>query len=169
MSQWYEESQYLFGLIDEYRDKTNGVCVRNRVIEILRAKWSNVLTRSFVSNQEKRRPETHGMLMQINDVEAASKKCVFERFKHFRDGKEGIEDDPRSGRPSTKITRPEKRMNLESAGFFLFLRIKLALKGFRFADVADFKHLVTMMLRAILQKALSLSKPLQPLPEVYSN
>ncbi|PSN37465.1 hypothetical protein C0J52_26383 [Blattella germanica] len=34
--------------------------------------------------------EMHGMLVQVYDVEAMSKKCVFEWFKRFRDGKEGV-------------------------------------------------------------------------------
>ncbi|GBO27984.1 hypothetical protein AVEN_214961-1 [Araneus ventricosus] len=45
--------------------------------------------------------ETHEMLVK---VDAVSKKCVFERFKRFRDGKEDVEDEPRSGRPPTSTT-----------------------------------------------------------------
>ncbi|PSN47250.1 hypothetical protein C0J52_16519 [Blattella germanica] len=44
------------------------------------------------------------MLVQVYGVEVVSKTCVFDWFKHLRDGKEGIEDEPRSGRPSTNIT-----------------------------------------------------------------
>ncbi|KAJ4449506.1 hypothetical protein ANN_00906 [Periplaneta americana] len=36
--------------------------------------------------------------------EAVSRKCVYEWFKRFREGKETIEDEPRSGRPSTSRT-----------------------------------------------------------------
>ncbi|GBM61111.1 hypothetical protein AVEN_234903-1 [Araneus ventricosus] len=43
--------------------------------------------------------ETHETL-----VSAVSKKCVFEWFKRFRDGKEDVEDEPRSGRPPTSTT-----------------------------------------------------------------
>ncbi|GBN03470.1 Putative uncharacterized protein FLJ37770 [Araneus ventricosus] len=42
--------------------------------------------------------ETHEMLVK---VDAVSIKCVFEWFKRFRDGKEDIKDEPRSGRPPT--------------------------------------------------------------------
>ncbi|GBM86535.1 Putative uncharacterized protein FLJ37770 [Araneus ventricosus] len=42
--------------------------------------------------------ETHEMLVK---VDAVSKKCVFEWFKRFRDGKEDVKDEPRSGRPPT--------------------------------------------------------------------
>ncbi|GBN70661.1 Putative uncharacterized protein FLJ37770 [Araneus ventricosus] len=42
--------------------------------------------------------ETHEMLVKVN---AVSKKCVFEWFKRFRDGKEDVKDEPRSGRPPT--------------------------------------------------------------------
>ncbi|GBM96312.1 hypothetical protein AVEN_6825-1 [Araneus ventricosus] len=45
--------------------------------------------------------ETHEMLVK---VDAVSKKCVFEWFKRFRDGKEDVKDEPRSGRPPTSTT-----------------------------------------------------------------
>ncbi|GBO14153.1 hypothetical protein AVEN_265739-1 [Araneus ventricosus] len=48
--------------------------------------------------------ETHEMLVKVYGVEAVSKKCVFEWFKRFRDGKENPEDEPRSGRPPTSTT-----------------------------------------------------------------
>ncbi|GBN35244.1 Putative uncharacterized protein FLJ37770 [Araneus ventricosus] len=44
--------------------------------------------------------ETHEMLVK---VDAVSKKCAFEWFKRFRNGKE---DEPRSGRPPTS-TAPD--------------------------------------------------------------
>ncbi|GBL84411.1 Putative uncharacterized protein FLJ37770 [Araneus ventricosus] len=48
--------------------------------------------------------ETHEMLVKAYRVEAVSKKCVFEWFKRFRDGKEDVEDEPRSGRLPTSTT-----------------------------------------------------------------
>ncbi|GBM11175.1 Putative uncharacterized protein FLJ37770 [Araneus ventricosus] len=45
--------------------------------------------------------ETHEILVK---VDAVSKKCVFEWFKRFRDGKEDVKDEPRSGRPPTSTT-----------------------------------------------------------------
>ncbi|GBO17924.1 hypothetical protein AVEN_43248-1 [Araneus ventricosus] len=45
--------------------------------------------------------ETHEMLVK---VDAVSKKCVFEWFKRFRDGKKDVKDEPRSGRPPTSTT-----------------------------------------------------------------
>ncbi|KAJ4446455.1 hypothetical protein ANN_13151 [Periplaneta americana] len=36
--------------------------------------------------------------------EAVSRKCVYEWFERFREGKETIEDEPRSGPPSTSRT-----------------------------------------------------------------
>ncbi|KAJ4438306.1 hypothetical protein ANN_14245 [Periplaneta americana] len=44
------------------------------------------------------------MLVQVYGREAVSRKCVYEWFKRFREGKETIEDEPRSGRPSTSRT-----------------------------------------------------------------
>ncbi|GBN62065.1 Putative uncharacterized protein FLJ37770 [Araneus ventricosus] len=48
--------------------------------------------------------ETHEMLVKVYGVDAVSKKYVFEWFKRFRDGKEDIKDEPRSGRPATSTT-----------------------------------------------------------------
>ncbi|GBM60827.1 Putative uncharacterized protein FLJ37770 [Araneus ventricosus] len=48
--------------------------------------------------------ETHEMSVKVYGVDAVSKKCVFEWFKRFRDGKEDNEDEPRSGRPPTSTT-----------------------------------------------------------------
>ncbi|GBN31974.1 hypothetical protein AVEN_174299-1 [Araneus ventricosus] len=45
--------------------------------------------------------ETHEILVKVG---ALSKKCVFEWFKRFRDGKENAKDEPRSGRPPTSTT-----------------------------------------------------------------
>ncbi|GBM38505.1 hypothetical protein AVEN_24597-1 [Araneus ventricosus] len=44
------------------------------------------------------------MVVKVYGVEAVSKKCVFEWFKRFRDGKEDVEDEPRSGQPPTSTT-----------------------------------------------------------------
>ncbi|GBM62177.1 Putative uncharacterized protein FLJ37770 [Araneus ventricosus] len=51
--------------------------------------------------------ETHEMLVKVYGVDAVSKKCVFEWFKRFRDGKEDVRDEPRSGRPPTSTTSNE--------------------------------------------------------------
>ena len=48
--------------------------------------------------------ETHEMLVQVYGTEAVSRKCVYDWFKRFHDGKETTEDEPRSGRPSTSRT-----------------------------------------------------------------
>ncbi|GBM80780.1 Putative uncharacterized protein FLJ37770 [Araneus ventricosus] len=48
--------------------------------------------------------EAHEILMKVYGVDAVSKKCVFEWLKRFRDGKEDVKDEPRSGRPPTSTT-----------------------------------------------------------------
>ncbi|GBO18732.1 Putative uncharacterized protein FLJ37770 [Araneus ventricosus] len=48
--------------------------------------------------------ETHEMLVKVYGVDAVSKKCVFEWFKRFRDGKEDVKDEPSSARPPTSTT-----------------------------------------------------------------
>ncbi|GBM91357.1 hypothetical protein AVEN_229726-1 [Araneus ventricosus] len=44
------------------------------------------------------------MLVKVCGVDAVSKKCVFEWLKRFKDGKEHVKDEPRSGRPPTSTT-----------------------------------------------------------------
>jgi transposase len=39
------------------------------------------------------------MSVQVYGTKAVSRKCVYDWFKRFRDGKETTEDEPRSGRP----------------------------------------------------------------------
>jgi len=48
--------------------------------------------------------ETHEMLVQVYGTEAVSRKCVYDWFKRFRDGKKTTEDEPRSGRLSISRT-----------------------------------------------------------------
>jgi len=48
--------------------------------------------------------ETREMLVQVYGTEAVDRKCVYDWFKRFRDGKETTEDEPRSGRLSTSRT-----------------------------------------------------------------
>ncbi|GBM30657.1 hypothetical protein AVEN_203321-1 [Araneus ventricosus] len=62
--------------------------------------------------------ETHEMLVK---VDAVSKKCVFE---WFRDGKEDVKDEPRSGRPPTSTT-PD---NIERVGRMLADDRRLSLR-----------------------------------------
>jgi transposase len=44
--------------------------------------------------------ETYEMLQTVCGDEALSRSCVFDWFKRFKDGREDLQDDPRSGRPS---------------------------------------------------------------------
>ncbi|PSN51993.1 hypothetical protein C0J52_06134 [Blattella germanica] len=83
--------------------------------------------------------DTHGMLVYVYGVETVSKKCVFEWFKHFRNGKEGVDDEPLSGLLSKSITPDNiERVlqiiladspDLAQTGFFLFPYHKLVLEG----------------------------------------
>jgi hypothetical protein len=45
--------------------------------------------------------ETYEMLQIISGVESLSRSCVSGRFKLFKDGSGGLQDDQRGGRPST--------------------------------------------------------------------
>ncbi|GBM56331.1 hypothetical protein AVEN_60313-1 [Araneus ventricosus] len=48
--------------------------------------------------------ETHEMLVKVYGVDEVSKKCIFEWFKSFRDGKEDVKGETRSDRPPTSTT-----------------------------------------------------------------
>jgi len=50
--------------------------------------------------------ETNRMLKEAFGEQALSQARTFEWFKHFKDGREYVEDDKHSGRPST-CTTPE--------------------------------------------------------------
>ncbi|PSN58345.1 hypothetical protein C0J52_11576 [Blattella germanica] len=103
------------------------------------------------------------MLVQVYSVKAGNKKYVLEWFKYFRDGKEGVEDEPRSDRPSTSVTPDNiERVlqmifavspDLAPADLVLFLRLKRL--TLRFVDVSDIKQCVIMILRMIPQKEFS--------------
>ena len=41
------------------------------------------------------------MLQEVYGDETMSRSCVFEWHKRFKEGREDVEDDSRSGRPST--------------------------------------------------------------------
>ncbi|XP_058810647.1 protein GVQW3-like [Phymastichus coffea] len=56
--------------------------------------------------------ETYNLLKQVYGNECLSRPRVFEWFKRFQDGREGVEDDSRSGRPSTSKTDE----NIEKVG-----------------------------------------------------
>jgi transposase len=45
--------------------------------------------------------ETYEMLQTVYGDESLSHSSVFEWLKRFKDGREDLQDDPRSGRPST--------------------------------------------------------------------
>ena len=51
--------------------------------------------------------ETHEMLITVYEESAVTLKCVHVWFKRFREGRDTVEDAPRSGRPTTALT-PEK-------------------------------------------------------------
>ena len=55
----------------------------------------------FCFKLNKTAAETHQMLKEAFGEQALSQARTFERFKCFKDGRESVEDDKHSGRPST--------------------------------------------------------------------
>jgi len=60
----------------------------------------------FCFKLNKTAAETHRMLKEAFGEQALSQARTFEWFKRFQDGRESVEDDKHSGRPST-CTTPE--------------------------------------------------------------
>ena len=60
----------------------------------------------FCFKLNKTAAETHQMLKEAFGEQALSQARTFEWFKRFKDGRESVEDDKYSGRPST-CTTPE--------------------------------------------------------------
>jgi hypothetical protein len=45
--------------------------------------------------------ETHKMMQNVYDDQCLGRTQCYDRFKRFKDGRKSVDDDPRSGRPST--------------------------------------------------------------------
>ena len=58
----------------------------------------------FCFKLNKTATETHQMLKEAFGEQDLSQARTFEWFKHFKDGRESVEDDKHSGRPSTCTT-----------------------------------------------------------------
>jgi transposase len=53
--------------------------------------------------------ETYEMLQTVYGDEALSHSSVFELFKRFKEEREDLQDDPRSGRPSTSRNEDNRK------------------------------------------------------------
>jgi hypothetical protein len=58
----------------------------------------------FCFRLKKTAAETHRTLKEVFGEQAVSYAGIFEWFKRFKDGRESVEDDKHSGRPSTRTT-----------------------------------------------------------------
>jgi len=76
----------------------------NVCFEVCRKSWitNNALTWNFVSNYKKSAKETHEILKLVYGDAAVTMKTVYKWFERFRNGCESVEDEERSGRPSTR-------------------------------------------------------------------
>jgi len=59
----------------------------------------------FSFKPQKRATETHEMLKLVYGNTAVTIKSVYKWFERFRNGYESVEDEERSGRPSTSKTK----------------------------------------------------------------
>ena len=58
----------------------------------------------FLAKLGKTPSESFAMLQQVDGEETMSPTHAFEWHKRFKEGQEEVDDDPRSGRPSTSRT-----------------------------------------------------------------
>ena len=75
--------------------------------KVCRKSWimNNALSWNFVSNCKKTAKETHEMLKLVYGDAAVTMKMVYKWFEWFCNGCELVEDEERSGRPSTSKTQ----------------------------------------------------------------
>ena len=64
-----------------------------------------MLTSNSSQNLEKSAKETHNLLTEVYGDQCLSHTQVFEWFKKFKEGRDYVGDDPKSGRPSTAKTQ----------------------------------------------------------------
>jgi len=74
---------------------------------VCRKSWNTnkALIGNVVSNCKKSAKETHEMLKLVYGDAAVTMKTVYKWFERFRNGFESVEDEERSGRPSTSKTQ----------------------------------------------------------------
>ena len=76
--------------------------------KVCRKSWitNTALTSNFVSDcQKKSAKEKHEMFKLLYGDAAVTMKTVYKWFERFRNGCESVEDEERSGRPSTSKTQ----------------------------------------------------------------
>lgn len=59
----------------------------------------------FLTKLGKSATEMHNLLIEVYGDQCLSRMQVFEWFKSFKEGREDVEDDPNSDRPSTVKTQ----------------------------------------------------------------
>ncbi|KAE9536204.1 hypothetical protein AGLY_007427 [Aphis glycines] len=103
------------------------------------------------------------MLQKAYGQSVMKKTSVYEWYKRFQDGREDVEDDERSGRPSTsiidenvkkveKMVMNDRRITIREVAdevgisidmapcdFFLFPKLKRPMKGRRFSSIEEIK------------------------------
>lgn len=72
---------------------------------MLSAKAQQRVNIKFLTKLKKSATETYNLLTEIYGDQCLSRTQVFEWFKKFKEGREDVGDDPKSGRPSTARTR----------------------------------------------------------------
>ena len=94
---------YLFQLDWLRQSRANAVCVRSCFITSLRLRCRKILSKvtlfKFCVKLNKSATETFDSLTEAYVDATLSRTMVFKWHKAFKEGRENVEDDPRSGRP----------------------------------------------------------------------
>ncbi|VVC26716.1 Hypothetical protein CINCED_3A004201 [Cinara cedri] len=101
--------------------------------------------------------ETYDKLVKVFGDEAPSRAQVFGWHTIFKNGRESVGDEPRSGRPvearteqcSALLPQAPYSPDMSPCDFFLFPQTKLAVKGTHFESITDIQNAVTRVLQDI--------------------
>ncbi|EZA52903.1 hypothetical protein X777_07709, partial [Ooceraea biroi] len=103
--------------------------------------------------------ETFALLKEVYEDNCLSRTQVYDWFTRFKNGWESIEDDSKS-RPKTSIVtldHPPYSPDLAPCDYFLFLKLKIAVKGTRYNNITDIEAAVTEVLNDISKQDLERS------------
>ncbi|GFS78965.1 protein GVQW3 [Trichonephila clavipes] len=93
--------------------------------------------------------ETYNLLKEVYGSECLSRAQVFEWFKHFKDGRQDVEDDSRPGRPSTSKTEE----NVEKVASLIRSDRRLSIRA-----IAETVNIDKECVRQILHDNLNMQK-----------
>jgi len=117
----------------------------------------------FCVKLNKSATKTFASLTEAYGDATLSRTTVFKSHKALKEGRENVEDDPRSGRPISStndqnvevvravIPHPPYCPDLALCDFYLFSKLKLKLKGHHFGTMENIQKVVTDELHTLTE------------------